>query len=402
MSHRQRPQRLGGHLPLLSQHRQLTPAAGDDLTSDADVVAEVDEALPRLQPLRPDPVQGEHRLQLGAVAVPQGREAELAGVAYEDHPAGDRYLVAGRGVGRQVGVARPDLRQGGGAGEADRVGLDALGEHPVPLLPADLHLLGKVVGGVHWHGVLLAHGTLPRHGDTGVRPERTQAVRRLLRDNLPVMVDHTHALSFGAAAGDYDRFRPRYPEAAVRWALDGLSRARVVDLAAGTGILTRTVLALGHEVVPVEPDPGMRAQLVVSTPGTTALAGSAEALPLPDSAADAVLVGTAYHWFDREPAHAEIARVLRARWHLRPHLEHSGRQRRLGGRAGSHRPLRRQVGQRGRSTTTPTSGPPSTPSSSTNSATTPRSRRTSCAAWSAPVRTGSPPPRTISSGSSGN
>ncbi|MET8356802.1 class I SAM-dependent methyltransferase [Micromonospora sp. NPDC005171] len=125
------------------------------------------------------------------------------------------------------------------------------------------------------------------------------------------MVDHTHALSFGAAASDYDRFRPRYPEAAVRWALDGLSEARVVDLAAGTGILTRAVLALDHEVVPVEPDPGMRTQLAASTPGTTALAGSAEALPLPDSTVDAVLVGTAYHWFDREPAHAEIARVLR-------------------------------------------------------------------------------------------
>ncbi|WP_433264923.1 class I SAM-dependent methyltransferase [Micromonospora vinacea] len=125
------------------------------------------------------------------------------------------------------------------------------------------------------------------------------------------MVDHTHALSFGAAASDYDRFRPRYPEVAVRWALDGLGEARVVDLAAGTGILTRAVLALGHEVVPVEPDPGMRTQLAASTPGTTALAGSAEALPLPDSAVDAVLVGTAYHWFDRDPAHAEIARVLR-------------------------------------------------------------------------------------------
>ncbi|RLP97042.1 class I SAM-dependent methyltransferase [Micromonospora sp. CV4] len=125
------------------------------------------------------------------------------------------------------------------------------------------------------------------------------------------MVDHTPALSFGAAASDYDRFRPRYPDAAVRWALDGLSDARVVDLAAGTGILTRALLALGHEVVPVEPDPGMRAQLAASTPGTTALAGSAEAVPLPDGAADAVLAGTAYHWFDREPAHAEIARVLR-------------------------------------------------------------------------------------------
>ncbi|MEU1585923.1 class I SAM-dependent methyltransferase [Micromonospora sp. NPDC005710] len=125
------------------------------------------------------------------------------------------------------------------------------------------------------------------------------------------MVDHTHALSFGAAASDYDRFRPGYPEAAVSWALDGLSRARVVDLAAGTGLLSRAVLALGHDVVPVEPDEGMRTQLAASTPGTTALAGSAEAVPLPDAGADAVLVGTAYHWFDREPAHAEIARVLR-------------------------------------------------------------------------------------------
>ncbi|GHJ51443.1 putative methyltransferase [Nonomuraea sp. TT08I-71] len=126
------------------------------------------------------------------------------------------------------------------------------------------------------------------------------------------MTDPTQALSFGAAAADYDRFRPRYPEEALRWALDGLAApARVVDLGAGTGILTRGVLALGHRVVPVEPDPGMRAQLAAATPGTTALAGSAEAVPLPDGSADAVLVGQAYHWFDREPAHAEIARVLR-------------------------------------------------------------------------------------------
>ncbi|MGW4153089.1 class I SAM-dependent methyltransferase [Micromonospora chersina] len=126
------------------------------------------------------------------------------------------------------------------------------------------------------------------------------------------MTDPTQALSFGAAAAEYDRFRPRYPEEALRWALDGLGApARVVDLGAGTGILTRGVLALGHRVVPVEPDPGMRAQLAAATPGTTALAGSAEAVPLPDGSADAVLVGQAYHWFDREPAHAEIARVLR-------------------------------------------------------------------------------------------
>ncbi|MDW3850641.1 class I SAM-dependent methyltransferase [Micromonospora sp. BRA006-A] len=128
------------------------------------------------------------------------------------------------------------------------------------------------------------------------------------------MTDPTAALSFGAAAADYDRFRPRYPEAALRWALDGLHDARVVDLGAGTGILTRGLLALTGpvaQVVPVEPDPGMRAQLAAATPGATALAGSAEAVPLPDGSADAVLAGQAYHWFDRERAHAEVARVLR-------------------------------------------------------------------------------------------
>lgn len=127
------------------------------------------------------------------------------------------------------------------------------------------------------------------------------------------MADHIQALSFGAAAAEYDRFRPRYPEAALRWALDGVGAppARIVDLGAGTGILTRGLLALGHEVVPVEPDPGMRARLAAATPGTTALAGSAEAVPLPDGAADAVLAGQAYHWFDRDRAHAEVARLLR-------------------------------------------------------------------------------------------
>ncbi len=138
------------------------------------------------------------------------------------------------------------------------------------------------------------------------------------------MTEPTEALSFGAAAADYDRYRPRYPEAALRWSLDGLpAPARVVDLGAGTGILTRGLLALGHEVTAVEPDPGMRAQLAATTPGVVAHAGSAEAVPLPDGYADAVLVGQAYHWFDRERAHPEIARVLRpggalaAIWNLR-------------------------------------------------------------------------------------
>jgi SAM-dependent methyltransferase len=147
-----------------------------------------------------------------------------------------------------------------------------------------------------------------------------------------------HARSFGSAAGSYDRHRPSYPPAAVRWALghgdpdnltdlNGLNGPahplRVIDLGAGTGILTRALLAAGHKVVPVEPDEQMRAQLAASTPGITPLAGSAEAIPLADASVDAVVAGQAYHWFDPARTHLEIARVLRpggvlaALWNVR-------------------------------------------------------------------------------------
>ena len=117
-------------------------------------------------------------------------------------------------------------------------------------------------------------------------------------------------LSFGPAAGLYDRVRPRYPVPALRWML-GARPVKVVDLGAGTGILTRQLLDLGHEVLPVEPDAGMRAALDQATPGIRSQAGSAEEIPLPDGAVDAVVAGQAYHWFNRGRAHPEIARVLK-------------------------------------------------------------------------------------------
>ncbi|GIF65104.1 putative methyltransferase [Asanoa ishikariensis] len=135
------------------------------------------------------------------------------------------------------------------------------------------------------------------------------------------------ALSFGAVAVQYDRFRPPYPRAALEWAVGGPAPRRVVDLGAGTGILTRGLIAAGYEVTAVEPDPEMRAQLAAATHGRTALAGSAEDIPLPDRSVDAVIAGQAYHWFDPDVAHAEAARVLRpggyfaAVWNLRDRRE---------------------------------------------------------------------------------
>jgi ubiquinone/menaquinone biosynthesis C-methylase UbiE len=118
------------------------------------------------------------------------------------------------------------------------------------------------------------------------------------------------ALSFGAVADAYERSRPGYPNDAVRW-LAGEEPRDVVDLAAGTGKLTRSLVALGHRVTAVEPVPEMLAQLRTAVPGAIPLSGSAESIPLDDESADVVTVAQAFHWFDRSVALREIARVLR-------------------------------------------------------------------------------------------
>jgi SAM-dependent methyltransferase len=112
----------------------------------------------------------------------------------------------------------------------------------------------------------------------------------------------------------YERVRPDYPQDAIDWlvATLGLEPGRVaVDLAAGTGKLTRRLLPSGARVVAVEPLAEMRAVLAREVSWAEVVSGTAESLPLADGSADAVTVGQAFHWFDAEPAAAEIARVLR-------------------------------------------------------------------------------------------
>jgi ubiquinone/menaquinone biosynthesis C-methylase UbiE len=118
------------------------------------------------------------------------------------------------------------------------------------------------------------------------------------------------ATSFDAVAAEYARSRPGYPAAAVEW-LTGSKPADVVDLGAGTGKLTAALVALGHRVVAVEPLAEMRARLELTVSGVRALAGTAEAMPLPEASADVVTVAQAFHWFDHAAALREIARVLR-------------------------------------------------------------------------------------------
>jgi len=115
--------------------------------------------------------------------------------------------------------------------------------------------------------------------------------------------------SFGAVADLYDRLRPEYPAAAIRAVLPPAAR-RAADVGAGTGKLTRGLLAAGVEVVAVEPDGAMREVLARSLPGVEVHDGVAESLPLRDGEVDAVVFGQSWHWVDVEPAAREAARVL--------------------------------------------------------------------------------------------
>jgi ubiquinone/menaquinone biosynthesis C-methylase UbiE len=136
------------------------------------------------------------------------------------------------------------------------------------------------------------------------------------------------ARGFARSAEAYDRARPEYPPAAIAWLAERMQLGpgrTVVDLAAGTGKLTRPLAATGAEVIAIEPIAEMRAR--IGPAAARSLDGTAEAMPLPDASVDAVTVAQAFHWFDGPAALAEIHRVLRRGgalalvWNRRP-LEH--------------------------------------------------------------------------------
>ncbi len=122
------------------------------------------------------------------------------------------------------------------------------------------------------------------------------------------------ALGFQAGAEAYERGRPAYaPEAVERLVAElGIGAgSRVLDLAAGTGKLTRMLVPSGASIVAVEPVEGMRRLRAGQLPDVEILDGTAEAMPLADASVDAVTVGQAFHWFHGERALPEIHRVLR-------------------------------------------------------------------------------------------
>ena len=128
------------------------------------------------------------------------------------------------------------------------------------------------------------------------------------------MIHEAAARGFAQAVADYERGRPGYPPEAVERLCEavGIGSGRaVLDLAAGTGKLTRLLVPTGAELVAVEPVEQMRAALARVLPEATVLAGTAEHLPPRDGSVDAVVAGSAFHWFRGDEALTEIHRVLR-------------------------------------------------------------------------------------------
>ena len=126
-------------------------------------------------------------------------------------------------------------------------------------------------------------------------------------------VHESASRGFERQADAYERGRPAYPQQATEWLTTalGLGPGRtVVDVGAGTGKLTRALLSSGAQVVAVEPVTAMRGVLSRELPTVRVLDGTAESLPLTDGAAEAIVVGQAFHWFDQPAALAEFHRVL--------------------------------------------------------------------------------------------
>jgi len=122
------------------------------------------------------------------------------------------------------------------------------------------------------------------------------------------------ARSFESVAAEYERHRPGYPVEALRWAAEQLGLdpgARVLDIGAGTGKLTRRLVSLGYDVVAVEPGAPMLDELRAAVPEAEAREASAESIPVRDETVDAAFAGQAYHWFDRERALPELQRVIK-------------------------------------------------------------------------------------------
>jgi len=119
---------------------------------------------------------------------------------------------------------------------------------------------------------------------------------------------------FSTGSDLYERARPGYSPGTVEAIVGSLGigpGSRVLDMASGTGKLTRALVDAGATCVAAEPSASMRASFATVLPTVAQVGADAEHLPFASSSFDAVTVAQAFHWFDTPEALEEFARVLR-------------------------------------------------------------------------------------------
>lgn len=116
-------------------------------------------------------------------------------------------------------------------------------------------------------------------------------------------------VDFGKTSLDYSAYRPEFDArlfARLQALRVGVAGQKILDIGAGTGLLTRHLTASGADVIQCD---ASIALLKLSS--GRRIAGRAEHLPFADETFDAVTAGQCWHWFDRVAAPREIGRVLK-------------------------------------------------------------------------------------------
>ena len=121
-------------------------------------------------------------------------------------------------------------------------------------------------------------------------------------------------LDFGATREAYVANRTAYPDPVYdRLRAYGVGRPGqlLLDVGAGTGLLSRPWLQRGVRVVALDVSPELLDEYREATPDVVLVQARAERHPLADWAFDAVVAGQCRHWFERGRAAVDCLRVLR-------------------------------------------------------------------------------------------
>jgi SAM-dependent methyltransferase len=120
------------------------------------------------------------------------------------------------------------------------------------------------------------------------------------------------ALSFGAVAATYEKYRPGYPDELVDEVLDYVGRPvrTALEIGAGTGKATRAFAGRGIAVTATDPDPDMLMELRKHVPATvTTVTVAFEDLPL-SPVYDLVYAAASLHWTKPHQRWLRVAAML--------------------------------------------------------------------------------------------